>query len=53
MSLIKKIPPFWKLPSFLWISGCCYGYCDQFCDRWNWLSGPRMIGCFNCPITGV
>ena len=19
---------------FLWISGCCYGYCDQFCDWW-------------------
>ena len=19
---------------FLWISGCRYGYCDQFCDCW-------------------
>ena len=19
---------------FLWIDGCCYGYCDQFCDWW-------------------
>ena len=35
------------------ISGCCNGYCDQFCDWWIWLKGPSMIGCFNCPITGV
>ena len=38
---------------FLWINGCCYGYCDQFCDWWIKLSGPSMIGCFHCPITGV
>ena len=38
---------------FLCISGCCYGYCDQFCDWWIQLSGLSMIGCFNCLITGV
>ena len=40
--------------AFLRIGGCCYyGYCDQFCDWWIWLKGLSMIGCFNCPITGV
>ena len=24
---------------FLCICGCCYGYCDQFCDWWIQLSG--------------
>ena len=38
---------------FFRISGCCYGYCDQFCDWWIRLKGLSMIGCFNCPITGV
>ena len=40
-----------EIPQFF--DGCCYGYCDQFCDWWIWLSGLTMIGCFNCPITGV
>ena len=35
------------------VSGCCYGYRDQFCDWWIKLSGLSTIGCFNCPITGV
>ena len=38
---------------FFRISGCCYGYCDQFSDWWSKLNGPNMIGCFNCPITGI
>ena len=40
-----------EIPQFF--DGCCYGYCDQFCDWWIWLTGLTMIGCFNCPITGV
>ena len=25
----------WKFPSVLFrVSGCCYGYCVQFCDWW-------------------
>ena len=40
-----------EIPQFF--DGCCYGYSDQFCDWWIWLSGLTMIGCFNCPITGV
>ena len=40
-----------EIPQFF--DGCWYGYCDQFCDWWIWLSGLTMIGCFNCPITGV
>ena len=26
----------WKFPGFLFFreSGCCYSYCDQFCDWW-------------------
>ena len=27
--------------------------CDQLFDWWILLSGLSMIGCFNCPITGV
>ena len=41
----KKFLHFLKFPSF-------YGYYDQFCGWWIWLSGLNMIGCFNCPITG-
>ena len=26
---------------FLWISGCCYGYCDNFCDWWT--SGVDLV----------
>ena len=39
-----------EIAFFLWI---CYGYCDQLYDWWIQLSGPSMIGCFNCPITVV
>ena len=35
------------------VSGCCYGYCDKFCDWWIKLSALNMIGLCNCPITGV
>ena len=42
-----------EIPQLSRISGCCYGYCDQFCDGWIWLKGLNMIGCFNCVITGV
>ena len=24
----------WKFPSFFRVTGCCYGYRDQFCDWW-------------------
>ena len=41
----------WKFLSFLFrVSGCCYGYCDQFGDRWIQQSGLSMIGCFSCLI---
>ena len=48
---------------FLWISGCCYGYCDNFCDWWtsgvdyeeyDWLlqlSDYRSAITANYPIT--
>ena len=26
-----------KFLNFFRISGCCYGYCEQFCDWWIWL----------------
>ena len=29
---IKKESPFKKFLRFFMISGCCYGYCDQFRD---------------------
>ena len=35
------------------ISGCCYGYFDQFCDWWIESSGLSIIICFNSPIAGV
>ena len=37
--------------SFFRRSGCCYGYCNQFCDWWIWRTGLSMIGRFNSPIT--
>ena len=40
-----KIPPSWKFPVFLQMSG------DQFCDWWIQLSRLCMIDCFKCPIT--
>ena len=51
----KKITLFWKSLQFSFFrrSGCCYGYCNQFCDWWIWRTGLSMIGCFNSPITGV
>ena len=34
-----KILPFWKFPSFPWISGCCYGSFVHFCDWWiSWVN---------------
>ena len=30
----KKIPQLWKFPNFFRVRGYCYGYCNQFCDRW-------------------
>ena len=42
-----KIPPSWKFPVFLQMSG----FCDQFCDWWIQLSRLGMIDCFKCPIT--
>ena len=50
---LGNLPFFFFFIFFLRGSGCCYGYCDQFCDWWIELSGPSMIGCFNCAITGV
>ena len=50
---LENLPFFFFFFFFLRGSGCCYGYCDQFCDWWIELSGPSMIGCFNCAITGV
>ena len=52
-SYSNKIPQLWKFHNSFRISGCCYGYCDQFCDWWIWLKGLSMTGCFHCPITGV
>ena len=51
--LSGKFLNFWKFHNFPRISGCCYGYCDQFCDWWIWLKGLSMVGCFNCQIAGV
>ena len=31
----------------------CYGYYYQLCDWWIGLSRLSMIGCSNCPITGI
>ena len=31
-------------PQFGRVSGCCYGYCDKFCDWWIKLSALSMIG---------
>ena len=51
--LSRKFLNFWKFHNFPRISGCCYGYCDQFCDWLIWLKGLSMVGCFNCQIAGV
>ena len=32
--LVLQIRPFWKIPSLVVQSGCCYGYCDSFYDWW-------------------
>ena len=46
-----KILHFGNSPFFIWISGCCYGYCDRFCDWSIKSSGLSVIDCFNYPIT--
>ena len=46
-----KILHFGNSPFFSWISGCCYGYCDRFCDWSIKPSGLSVIDCFNYPIT--
>ena len=51
MSKVKKFLHFGNSSIFFRISGCCYGYCDQFCDWWIWLSGLSIIGYFNRPVT--
>ena len=51
MSKVKKFLHFGNSSIFFRISDCCYGYCDQFCDWWIWLSGVSIIGYFNCPVT--
>ena len=51
MSKLKKFLHFGNSSIFFRISGCCYGYCDQFCDWWIWLSGLSIIGYFNRPVT--
>ena len=28
------IHPFWINPQFVWVSDCCYAYCNNFCDWW-------------------
>ena len=48
----EKIPQLWKFHN-IFGCGCCYGYCDQFCDWWIWQKGLNLIDFFNCPITGV
>ena len=51
-SLILEISQLFFLFSFFFlISGCCIGYCEQFCDWWIWFKGLSMIDCFNCLIT--
>ena len=31
-------------PQFGRVSGCCYGYCGEFCDWWIKVSALNMIG---------
>ena len=53
MIIVKK-SSILTIPQFVFrISGCCYGYCEQYCYWWVKLSGLSAIDCFNCPITGV
>ena len=46
MSLVKN-------SSILETAWFFFDYYAQFSDWWIWMSGPSLIGRFNCTITGV
>ena len=48
-----KILPFWKFPSFSVDKWLLLWFFCSFLWLMDYLSEPCMIGCFNCPITGV
>ena len=51
--LMLQVCPILDNPLVRIVSGCCYGYCDKFCDCWIKLSALNMIGWCNCPISGI
>ena len=49
---LKKILSFGNF-SVCRVIGCCYGYCNQFCDWSVQLSGLHIIGCLTVLIQDI
>ena len=51
----QKFVHFGKSPVWWGKCGCCYGYCDNFCDWWIYLANVTVLlevsDTANCPIT--